>query len=104
MIPVVKLKHETANFGGLWYTDTAYFEVPPMATMLIAREVLPSGGDTLFASVAAAWEALSPGRQHQGRASAEQPAALSTSSRLHSPRGCGLGIPAFHTGMPHWAG
>ncbi|MDN3566106.1 TauD/TfdA dioxygenase family protein [Paeniroseomonas aquatica] len=61
VIPVVKLEHETANFGGLWHSDTAYLEQPPMATMLIAREVPPFGGDTLFASGTAAYAALSPG-------------------------------------------
>jgi taurine dioxygenase len=61
VIPVVKLEHETANFGGLWHSDTAYLEHPPMATMLIAREVPPWGGDTLFASGYAAYEALSEG-------------------------------------------
>ncbi len=59
IIPVLKLPHEKHNFGGIWHTDTAYLEVPPMATMLIAREVPPFGGDTLFASGAAAFEALS---------------------------------------------
>ena len=39
--PVVKLEHEKINFGGLWHTDTAYLECPPMATMLIAREMPP---------------------------------------------------------------
>lgn len=63
VIPVVKLEHETANFGGLWHSDTAYLEQPPMATMLIAREVPPYGGDTLFASGTAAYAALSPGLQ-----------------------------------------
>ena len=61
VIPVVKLEHETVNFGGLWHTDTAYLDCPPMATMLIAREVPPFGGDTLFASGTAAYEALSEG-------------------------------------------
>ena len=61
VIPVVKLEHERANFGGLWHTDTAYLDHPPMATMLIAREVPPYGGDTLFASGYAAYEALSDG-------------------------------------------
>ena len=60
IIPVLKLPHERNNFGGIWHTDTAYLEVPPMATMLIARELPPYGGDTLFASGAAAFEALSP--------------------------------------------
>lgn len=61
VIPVVKLEHERVNFGGLWHTDTAYLETPPMATMLIAREVPPYGGDTLFASMYAAYDALSEG-------------------------------------------
>jgi len=61
IIPVLKLEHEKVNFGGIWHSDTAYLDQPPMATMLIAREVPPYGGDTLFASAYAACEALSPG-------------------------------------------
>lgn len=61
IIPVVKLEHETTNFGGIWHSDTAYLETPPMATMLIAREVPPFGGDTLFANMYLAYEALSQG-------------------------------------------
>jgi taurine dioxygenase len=59
--PVIKLEHETVNFGGLWHSDTAYLERPPMATMLIAREVPPFGGDTLFANMYLAYETLSDG-------------------------------------------
>lgn len=63
IIPVLKLAHEKVNFGGIWHTDTAYLEIPPMASMLIARELPPFGGDTLFASGYAAFEALSPAMQ-----------------------------------------
>ena len=61
IIPVVKLEHERHNFGGVWHTDTAYLDQPPMATMLVAREVPPFGGDTLFASGYCAYDALSDG-------------------------------------------
>jgi taurine dioxygenase len=61
VIPVVKLEHERINFGGIWHSDTAYLEVPPMASMLIAREVPPAGGDTLFANMYLAYETLSVG-------------------------------------------
>ena len=59
--PVVKLEREKVNFGGIWHTDTAYLERPPMASMLLAREVPPCGGDTLFANMYLAYETLSPG-------------------------------------------
>jgi taurine dioxygenase len=59
--PVIKLEHETINFGGLWHSDTAYLERPPMATMLIARETPARGGDTLFANMYLAYETLSEG-------------------------------------------
>jgi taurine dioxygenase len=59
--PVVKLEHETVNFGGVWHSDTTYLERPPMATMLLAHEVPPYGGDTLFANQYLAYESLSDG-------------------------------------------
>lgn len=59
--PVVKREHETRNFGGVWHSDTTYLEEPPMATLLLAREVPPHGGDTMFANQYLAYEALSEG-------------------------------------------
>jgi len=61
IIPVIKLEHEKTNFGGIWHSDTSYLEAPPMGTMLIAREVPPAGGDTMFANAYLAYETLSEG-------------------------------------------
>jgi taurine dioxygenase len=63
IIPVLKLENEKVNFGGVWHSDTTYLDVPPMASMLVAREVPPVGGDTLFANMYLAWETLSAGLQ-----------------------------------------
>ena len=61
IIEVKKLEHEKLNFGGIWHSDTAYLEEPPMASMLLAREVPPRGGDTLFANMYLAYDSLSEG-------------------------------------------
>ncbi len=58
---VIKRPSETVNFGGVWHSDTAYLPEPPMATLLIAREVPAAGGDTLFANGYLAYETLSNG-------------------------------------------
>jgi taurine dioxygenase len=59
VIAVTKLPDETVNFGGVWHSDTTYLQEPPMATLLVAREVPPLGGDTLFANQYLAYESLS---------------------------------------------
>ena len=63
IIEVKKLEHERVNFGGIWHSDTTYLEPPPMGTMLLAREIPPFGGDTLFANQYLAYESLSSGMQ-----------------------------------------
>ena len=58
VIEVKKLEHERVNFGGVWHSDTTYLPEPPSGTLLLARETPPFGGDTLFASQCAAYDAL----------------------------------------------
>src|SRR5260221_6675091 len=41
-----------------WHTDMSYLADPPKASMLYAIEVPPSGGDTGFASMYAAYDSL----------------------------------------------
>jgi len=61
IVPVVKLEHETVNFGGLWHSDTTYLAQPPMGSILAAKELPPYGGDTLFANMYMAYDTLSEG-------------------------------------------
>ena len=46
-----------------WHTDMTFRPHPPMGTMLRSRIIPEKGGDTLFASMTVAYEALSPAMQ-----------------------------------------
>lgn len=59
--PVIKLPEHKVAFGGNWHSDTTYFAEPPMATLLLARELPAFGGDTMFANQYLAYETLSDG-------------------------------------------
>ena len=58
---VRKEAEQKANIGAEWHTDHSYDEIPAMGSILYAREVPTVGGDTLFASMYAAYDALSDG-------------------------------------------
>ena len=61
VVEVAKKPGETINFGGLWHTDTSYLELPPLGSVLYAKEVPAVGGDTLFANMYLAYDSLSDG-------------------------------------------
>jgi len=46
--------------GERWHSDLSCDEIPPMGSILYLHTVPPVGGDTLFASMYAAYDALSP--------------------------------------------
>jgi taurine dioxygenase len=58
---VRKEPDQVGNIGGGWHTDHSYDQVPAMGSILYAREIPETGGDTLFASMYAAYDALSDG-------------------------------------------
>jgi taurine dioxygenase len=65
IIAVLKEPEERSisTFGGTWHTDFSFLERPPVASILYAEQVPAVGGDTLWASMYAAYAALSPGMQ-----------------------------------------
>ena len=58
---VRKEPEQTHNVGGGWHTDHSYDQAPALGSILLARQLPDRGGDTLFANMSAAFEALSDG-------------------------------------------
>ena len=58
---VRKEPEQQRNIGNGWHTDHSYDEAPALGSVLYAREVPKTGGDTLFASMYAAYDAQSDG-------------------------------------------
>lgn len=59
---LIKFRNDesTPPFGtDVWHSDETFRAEPPMATILCAKEVPDVGGDTVFASMTAAFEGLS---------------------------------------------
>ena len=55
---VRKEKTQQTNIGGGWHTDHSYDAIPAMGSILVARTLPKTGGDTQFANLAAAYDAL----------------------------------------------
>jgi taurine dioxygenase len=50
---------QQTNIDGSWHSDHSYDEIPAMGSILVARTLSETGGDTQFANLAAAYDALS---------------------------------------------
>mgnify|MGYP000131701220 CR=1 FL=1 len=64
IIATVKESNEYKNWGGPWHADVTFTEAPSIGAVLYACEVPPCGGDTLFANMYLAYEALSDGLKY----------------------------------------
>ncbi len=58
---VSKEPDQLANIGGGWHTDHSYDREPALGSILVARELPLSGGDTWFTSMYKAYDSLSEG-------------------------------------------
>ena len=56
---VKKEPDQQTNIGGAWHTDHSYDQIPAMGSVLVARHLPPKGGDTMWAHMGAAYDALS---------------------------------------------
>jgi len=61
---VRKEPQQKSNIGGGWHTDHSYDAIPALGSILHAIEVPEFGGDTMFSSMYAAYDALSDGLKH----------------------------------------
>jgi alpha-ketoglutarate-dependent taurine dioxygenase len=80
---VRKEPEQRDNIGNGWHTDHGYDVAPALGSMLYARDVPKAGGDTLYASMYAAYDALSDGL----KATLEGLRACHSSRHVFGPEG-----------------
>ena len=74
---------ESPLFAESWHSDWSFLPHPPAGTCLLAVEIPPTGGDTLFADQAAAFAALPEQRKDQLRSLT----AIHSAQRGYAPDG-----------------
>ncbi len=70
-------------FAGNWHSDWSFLAQPPAGTILYGEIIPPVGGDTLFANLYAAYDALPTAL----RTAADNAIAVHSASRSYSPEG-----------------
>ena len=83
VMEIIKEPSDRINFGGGWHSDMSFLERPSIGSILYAVQTPDYGGDTLFASQAAAFDALSPGLQK----TLEGLSAVHSAGREYAPTG-----------------
>ena len=61
ILEIIKEPGDQYTFGATWHTDQMFNPQPAKATMLYAKETPSAGGDTIFANMHDAYDALSDG-------------------------------------------
>ena len=84
VVPVVKEAYENSphTFGAGWHTDFTFQARPPARTLLYAVDTPAAGGDTLYANMYAAYDALSEGM----KTTLKSLNAVHSATRSYGPR------------------
>src|SRR5438477_5389929 len=74
------------NLGNqLWHTDSSFKRIPAKCSLLSARELPSSGGETEFADLRAAWDALPVARKRELDGSSSSTASFARAARSALP-------------------